>query len=60
MNGQRIARLVLMLGGWGGVGANVAYSFGIRRLDLLVVCGVMAGAAFVAVAAIAFLIRRDP
>ena len=59
MNGQRIARLFLMAAGWGGVGAILAYSFGIRRLDLLAVIGVMTIAAFVVVAAIAYLLRRD-
>ena len=59
MNGQRIARLVLMLAGWGAVGAVLAYSFGIRRADLLFACGVMAASAFVAVSAIFFLLSRD-
>lgn len=59
MNGHRIARLTLMAAGWGGVGAVLAYTFGIRRVDLLVVIGVMTVAAFVVVAAIAYLLRRD-
>lgn len=58
MTGQRIARLVIMFASWGAVGAVLAYAFGIRRLDLLVACGILAVALFAAVAGIAFLLSQ--
>lgn len=58
MSGQRFARLFVMLAGWGAVGAVLAYAFGIRRVDLLVACGIVAVALFAAVAGIAFLLSR--
>jgi len=58
VNGQRVARLVLMAAGWAAVGAVLGYAFGLRRLDLPVVCGLVAVGAFVAIGGITFILSR--
>lgn len=59
-SGARLARLLLMFAGWGVVGAVLAFAFGLRRTDLLVVCAVIAMALFAAVSGIAYLLATRP
>lgn len=59
MTGQRFARLFVMFASWGAIGAMLAYAFGIRRVDLLVVCGLVAVAVALAISGVLFLLAGD-
>jgi len=59
VNGRKVAHLTIMALGWGATGAFVAYSFGIRRLDLLVACGVVVVAVVLAISGVLFLLAGD-
>ncbi len=59
MTPQKVARLAVMLLGWGATGAIVAYGFGVRRVDFLWVSAIMAIAGFVVISAIFFLVTRE-
>ncbi len=59
MTPQKIARLVVMLLGWGATGAIVAYGLGVRRADFIWVSAIMTIAGYIAVSALLFLVASS-